>query len=157
MAETDIKLAPIREIRQETDRNDSVSWKWMSDSCKKPFIATGIETREEAQKALFLLVNDDAAGIKSSKFHSKRFAEEREARFTKLTRDLRPRELELYDPRTNNTYKGLFRIDNGFIKSNGQSGTKYIFTSNGVDVNAWRKDSNSDNLEGGLKIEFSCK
>ena len=33
----------------------------------------------------------------------------------------------------------------------------YIFTSNGVDVNAWRKLGNSDNLAEDLKIELASK
>ena len=32
-----------------------------------------------------------------------------------------------------------------------------IFTCKGVDVSAWRKNSNSDKLEGDLKLELARK
>ena len=74
-----------------------------------------------------------------------------------MTRDLIERELDLYDPLTGNNYTGLLQITHGFIKNNGEPGTQYIFTCKGVDVNDWRKDSNSDNLEDDLKLELASK
>ena len=67
------------------------------------------------------------------------------------------REIDLYDPLTDNNYKWLLQIPHGFIKNNGDAGTQYIFTCKGVGVNAWRKDSNSDYLEDDLKLELASK
>ena len=74
-----------------------------------------------------------------------------------MTRDLVPREIDLYDPTAINTYKGFLQIMHGFVKKTGGVGTHYIFTCKGVDVSAWRKNSNSDKLEDDLKLELARK
>ena len=43
------------------------------------------------------------------------------------------------------------------LLKNGGVGTQYIFTCKGVDVTAWRKNSNSDKLEDDLKLELARK
>ena len=104
-----------------------------------------------------LWIHGDAEEIKGDKFRHKRYIDDGQLLFTKLTWGLSSRELDLSDTRTDNAYLSVLQIEHGDIKNNGGSGTRYTFTSNGVDVTDWRRLGMSCNLGSDLENELADK